>query len=90
MQDAEDDALLTRTDTARYFARTLISVFGQTLLWVASARGVDYATPVSGQDTVFRPLFFTWLGLALLSMTDSISANAWIEREVRACTCIHM
>ena len=82
MQDAEDDAELTRLDHIRYFIRTLVSVFGQTLLWVASARGVDYATPRGG-DTVFRPLFFTWLGMALLSMTDSISANAWIEREVR-------
>lgn len=48
----------------------------QTFLWVATTRAGDgTADPVN--DTIWRPMCYTWVGLALLAMTNSLMANSW-------------
>ena len=90
--DVEDPSRMTLFDHLRYVIRVLISVFGQTLLWLSTQRGFDATIPTNADgtdaDTYWRPLTFLFVGLSMLSMTDSVVANSWIsESEVAYDTC---
>eukprot|EP00040_Diaphanoeca_grandis_P033502 m.205454 g.205454 ORF g.205454 m.205454 type:complete len:484 (-) comp32917_c0_seq1:375-1826(-) len=78
--DDPDADALTFGEHAWCSIRATLSVFGQSLLWFSSTRGLDYTTPVP-RDVVYRPLFFGALGLALLYATDSVFENSFMDEE---------
>ena len=78
MHDIDDPAEMVWTDHFRYVVRVLLSILGQTLVWIASQRALDTTRPGHGSDVVWRPLAFMFGGLWLLSATDSVIANSWL------------
>lgn len=83
MHPAENESNLSLFDKVRYLIRASISVYGQSMLWVSVGLAMSYTEmSTSGGPTVWEVMTYVWAGLAGMSMTNSIDANAWIKLEV--------